>query len=1091
MLTKGEIESATAVELPALEYHTQPSRFVEAECFGAVGQRLNCIAAILKTSGKHGIQIQCDCGDKGSYILTTDDCVDDLLGSTGVLKVKHLELTHGTTLRGSGSLCWLKHPALVRDMWAPETVTGTWSAGPRLVPNSTGVGLRPPQIGALHALAAHWTLGERSAMVVMPTGTGKTEVMLAHMVMTRPKRLLVLVPSDALRTQTRDKFHSLGILHKFSIVDTEARRPVTAILTKGFKKETDFSPIMGANVVVSTVAMLDGISDPLRKSFLNQFDAVYFDEAHHLRATSWERIYKQLDQQRIVAFTATPYREDGKRIPLQIVYNFPLKLAQEQKYFREIDFLEVDMVDRDEADHEIARLAVERLRADEMAGYKHIILARAESREVAKRIYNQIYKARYADLNPELIFTGIRNKREIVRNIVAGKHRIVVCVDMFGEGFDMPTLKIAAMHDVHRSLAITLQFTGRFTRDATNAGKATLVANVAESRVSEAIEELYAEDPDWNQLIPKLSSKAVQTQLDFADFLKRHPYGYGEGEKGLFDLNVIRPKTSTVIYHAPSFNWQKFKVAFKNKKRTGLHLYWPSTDSNSLVFVTCTKVTIDWARVHETQDLVWDLYILAYDPATKLLFIHSSQKGTVHSELARAVTDGEARIVDGETPFKILHGINRLVLYSVGLYGKGRLRFRMLTGLDIADAISAATQSASTKSNIFGAGFVGGRRVTIGASAKGRIWSMSSSSIPDWLEWCKKIGSKIKDPTLRSNALLNHTLVPTPLTASPTGDILAVLPPESWLDGTDAVSQLEIGGARYDPWDAAFSAPSRNAEQKVEFSLVLDGQPLLVFRMAWGPEESQFALEQVAGPDGSLRIEGNTQKLAYYLREFPPVLLMIDGSEVRGGRHLKSPSSQPFTYPCESILTPDWGKTPIKLESKWKGGTQRPLSVQGTIIEHCVKASNLVVFDDDDQGEAADIIEILESDSTILIRLYHCKYSGGDEPGVRVKDLYEVCGQSVRSARLTQNPEKLIRHLEQRNKHRLNGRPTRFEKGDSRILASIRRRMRKLETRFEFVVVQPGLSKAALPAAEANILGAADVFLRETTGTGLKVIGSK
>ena len=31
------------------------------------------------------------------------------------------------------------------------------------------------------------------------------------------------------------------------------------------------------------------------------------------------------------------------------------------------------------------------------------------------------------------------------------KARIVVCVDMLGEGFDMPELKIAAFHDLRKS----------------------------------------------------------------------------------------------------------------------------------------------------------------------------------------------------------------------------------------------------------------------------------------------------------------------------------------------------------------------------------------------------------------------------------------------------------------------------------------------------------------------------------------------------------------------------------------------------------------------------------------------------------------
>jgi superfamily II DNA or RNA helicase len=44
---------------------------------------------------------------------------------------------------------------------------------------------------------------------VLPTGTGKTEAMLATQVCRRLDRSLVLVPSDALRRQIAKKFNSL------------------------------------------------------------------------------------------------------------------------------------------------------------------------------------------------------------------------------------------------------------------------------------------------------------------------------------------------------------------------------------------------------------------------------------------------------------------------------------------------------------------------------------------------------------------------------------------------------------------------------------------------------------------------------------------------------------------------------------------------------------------------------------------------------------------------------------------------------------------------------------------------------------------
>src|SRR6266511_4278086 len=68
-------------------------------------------------------------------------------------------------------------------------------------------GLRSPQIGALHAVLGYWTTDPKEpATIVMPTGTGKTETMLALFAQQCIERLLVVVPSDALRIQVAGKF---------------------------------------------------------------------------------------------------------------------------------------------------------------------------------------------------------------------------------------------------------------------------------------------------------------------------------------------------------------------------------------------------------------------------------------------------------------------------------------------------------------------------------------------------------------------------------------------------------------------------------------------------------------------------------------------------------------------------------------------------------------------------------------------------------------------------------------------------------------------------------------------------------------------
>ncbi|KAK0332130.1 hypothetical protein LTR94_026134 [Friedmanniomyces endolithicus] len=58
-----------------------------------------------------------------------------------------------------------------------------------------GEGLRPPQIGALHAIGAHWSLSDQPGTIVMPTGTGKTETMLSTLAAYDKDRVLVISPS--------------------------------------------------------------------------------------------------------------------------------------------------------------------------------------------------------------------------------------------------------------------------------------------------------------------------------------------------------------------------------------------------------------------------------------------------------------------------------------------------------------------------------------------------------------------------------------------------------------------------------------------------------------------------------------------------------------------------------------------------------------------------------------------------------------------------------------------------------------------------------------------------------------------------------
>ena len=52
----------------------------------------------------------------------------------------------------------------------------------------------------------------------MPTGTGKTETMMATVISERIEKTLIIVPSKLLRKQTADKFITLGVLPEIGVL---------------------------------------------------------------------------------------------------------------------------------------------------------------------------------------------------------------------------------------------------------------------------------------------------------------------------------------------------------------------------------------------------------------------------------------------------------------------------------------------------------------------------------------------------------------------------------------------------------------------------------------------------------------------------------------------------------------------------------------------------------------------------------------------------------------------------------------------------------------------------------------------------------
>lgn len=380
-------------------------------------------------------------------------------------------------------------------------------------------GLRPPQIGGLFSALAHLRSNPlEQATIVMPTGTGKTETMISLAIAGKFKKTLILVPSNSLRDQTRLKFQTLGLLKELKTIDEKVPNPYVLTIKQIAKSKNDTLLIEKANVVISTPSSIGRFDENILESFSDQFTHLIVDEAHHVKARSWDRIKsKFLNKKPIFQFTATPFREDGLRIDGNIIFNYSIEDAQREGYFTNIEFYPVTEFVEEKEDESIAKLSVKLLKNDLKSGHDHILMARTSSIDHANKVFKLYQK--HNELNPVIINKETLNQEKVISDILNGNHRIVVCVGMLGEGFDLPKLKIAALHDIHKSVSVTLQFIGRFIRSQKDPafciGNAKFVANIANPKVKGMLDELYEQDADWNRIIKEIGRKKYLTKKNF------------------------------------------------------------------------------------------------------------------------------------------------------------------------------------------------------------------------------------------------------------------------------------------------------------------------------------------------------------------------------------------------------------------------------------------------------------------------------------------------------------------------------------------------------------------------------------------------
>jgi len=146
-------------------------------------------------------------------------------------------------------------------------------------------GLRNAQIGAIHAVASYATLNSKdSAVIVMPTGSGKTTVVMMAPYILKKAKVLIVTPSAMVRGQIANDYASLRTLKYVGVFSKDTNAPNIYEAKHLYRIEVD-DEILNADVVVATHQVAASISDAQIK---NVFDYIIIDEAQFMKTKQAE-----------------------------------------------------------------------------------------------------------------------------------------------------------------------------------------------------------------------------------------------------------------------------------------------------------------------------------------------------------------------------------------------------------------------------------------------------------------------------------------------------------------------------------------------------------------------------------------------------------------------------------------------------------------------------------------------------------------------------------------------------------------------------------------------------------------------------------
>lgn len=333
------------------------------------------------------------------------------------------------------------------------------------------ISLYPYQQEIIEKVRSRMKAGVRSILITAPTGSGKT-VLTAFMLKRAAEKgmsSLFTVHRRELIKQSVRTFGEGGVKH--------------GVIASNFPEDRRHLIQLGS---IQTLARrLHKIKTPT---------LVIYDECHHIAAGSWSKVHKAFPNAFHIGLTATPERLDGKGLKdyFQEIVRGPSVqwlisngfLAPYKLYApASVNVSKMHMLGGDYRRDEVTS-AVDKptITGDAIKHYKRLADGKravvfCASIEHSKHVVSQFQEAGISAVHVDGE-TETEARDEAVKNFAEGKIRVLSNVELFGEGFDLPSLEVAILLRPTASLGLYLQQVGRSLRVSPGKTQAIILDHV-------------------------------------------------------------------------------------------------------------------------------------------------------------------------------------------------------------------------------------------------------------------------------------------------------------------------------------------------------------------------------------------------------------------------------------------------------------------------------------------------------------------------------------------------------------------------------------------------------------------------------------